>query len=121
VEAIVNAGRWNELWRLWFLSRPGCKSPRDTGYKAPRCSPPAAGHFIARSLLANQRLLHAAYATYFNGFMTTDEKAALTHHHARSALQSLGVALPENYADNVQQAVADLINHHREIAGKPPL
>lgn len=66
-------------------------------------------------------VFHAAYATYFNGLMTTDEKAALTHHHARSALQSLGVALPENYADNMQEAVAELINHHRAIAGKPPL
>ena len=66
-------------------------------------------------------VFHAAYATYFNGLMTTDEKAALTHHHARSALQSLGVTLAENYADQTQRQVLDLINDRRAKAGKPPL
>jgi len=66
-------------------------------------------------------VFYAAYATYFNGLMTSDEKAASTHHHARAALGSLDVSLPENYADHMQAAVTELINHHRAMAGKSPL
>lgn len=66
-------------------------------------------------------VFHATYATYFNGLMTSDERAGQTHNHARAALRSLGVTLPEDYADNMQGAVVALINEQRVKAGKPPL
>ncbi|WP_260598871.1 hypothetical protein [Sphingomonas endolithica] len=66
-------------------------------------------------------VFHAAYATYFNGLMTSDERAARTHIHARKALRSLGATLAEDYADSMQGMVVDLINDRRAKAGMPLL
>lgn len=42
-------------------------------------------------------VLLATYGTYFNGLMTNDEDAMLTHHLARVVLSGLGVRLAEDY------------------------
>jgi hypothetical protein len=55
----------------------------------------------------------AAYATYFNGLMTFDYNAMITHQTARKVLRKLGVRLSRDYLDDCQSKVADLIAKRR--------
>jgi hypothetical protein len=77
----------------------------------------------SRAQAVNDRIdvFHIAYATYFNGLMTSDGRCAYTHAATRAALRGVGATLLDDYQDAMQDRVAAFIDERRLLAGKGPV